>query len=115
VDVTVFVVVRDDGRPVGCGALRPLDDSSAEIKRMYVEPGSRGTGAAVAVLRALERRAAARGWVMLMLETGRRQPEAIRFYEREGYRQTEPFGPYADEPGALCYMRSLTGPGPSRT
>ena len=95
-DISVFVVARDaaSGRTLGCGALRQVDSSSAEVKRMFVVADARGTGVATAVLRALEDRALARGWHQLVLETGTEQPDAIRFYEREGYTLIESFGPY---------------------
>jgi putative acetyltransferase len=107
-DIAVFVVAREDGRAVGCGALRLLEDGAAEIKRMYVVPGARGTGVAVAVLRALETHAQRLGVGTLKLETGAAQPDAIRFYEREGYRRIENFGPYQGEPLSQCYARELT-------
>jgi len=107
-DIDVFVVaVTADGRAIGCGALRRLDAGSAEVKRMYVEPADRGAGAATAVLRELERRARGAGVTRLVLETGTRQPEAIRFYEREGYRRVPNFGPYAGAPESVCYAREL--------
>jgi peptidoglycan/xylan/chitin deacetylase (PgdA/CDA1 family) len=53
-DVSYFVVATTGGRAVGCGALRAVDASSAEVKRMYVEPAERGTGVATAILDALE-------------------------------------------------------------
>jgi GNAT superfamily N-acetyltransferase len=108
-DVPVFVVAYDAaGRAVGCGGLRRLDDSSAEIKRMFVAPDARGTGVSIAVLRALEERALARGWSTLRLETGTAQPDAMRFYEREGYASIPNFGAYAGAPESLCYERRLT-------
>ncbi len=116
-DIAVFVVARDGaGTAVGCGALRLLegasaDRGSAEIKRMYVLPASRGSGAATAVLRALEAEAARRGVGELLLETGTEQPDAIRFYEREGYRLIPNFGPYRGEPLSVCYARTLGVPG----
>ncbi|MFI5910731.1 GNAT family N-acetyltransferase [Dactylosporangium sp. NPDC051541] len=110
-DVDVFLVAARDGTPVGCGALRRLDASSAEIKRMYVVPAARGSGVATAVLRALEHRAVARGWPVLRLETGTEQPDARRFYEREGYRQIPRFGVYAGSELSVCYERTL---GPDR-
>jgi GNAT superfamily N-acetyltransferase len=61
----------------------------------------------VAVLRALEAAARERGWTDLVLETGTEQPDAIRFYEREGYELIPNFGAYADSPISLCYARSL--------
>src|SRR4051812_18750386 len=50
----VFVMARIDGAAVGCGAVRVLDETSAEIKRMYVQPELRGRGIAGRVLRDLE-------------------------------------------------------------
>ncbi len=116
-DIAVFVVARDGaGTAVGCGALRLLerssaDHASAEIKRMYVLPSSRGSGAATAVLRALEAEAVRCGVGELLLETGTEQPDAIRFYEREGYRLIPNFGPYRGEPLSVCYARTLDLPG----
>jgi GNAT superfamily N-acetyltransferase len=107
-DITVFLVARNrEGTAVACGALRQLDAASAEIKRMFVLPDYRGSGAATAVLRSLEAEAARLGLSELKLETGTAQPDAIRFYEREGYRLIDNFGPYAGEPLSVCYARPL--------
>lgn len=110
-DIAVFVVARENGRAIACGALRLLGAGGAEIKRMYVVPEARGSGAAVAVLHALEARAQRLGIGTLKLETGTAQPDAIRFYEREGYRRIENFGPYHGEPLSRCYARELTPAG----
>ena len=107
-DVDVFLVAVDPGgRPIGCGALRRLDRASAEVKRMYVTPESRGSGVATAILHGLEERARSRGWTTLRLETGTAQPDAIRFYEREGYRQIPLYGAYAGSDLSVCYERAI--------
>lgn len=106
--VSVFLIARgEDGAALGCGGLRGLGPGVAEIKRMYVRPAARGTGVSVAILRALETEAINRGVRRLVLETGPAQPEAIRFYEREGYHRIENFGPYRGEPLSVCYARDL--------
>ncbi len=108
-DVAVFLIAfDDDGTPLGCGGLRRLDDTSAEVKRMYVEPVARGTGVATAVLRALERAAVDRGWTTIRLETGTGQPDAIRFYEREGYVAIPAYGDYVGAELSRCYERVLS-------
>lgn len=109
-DIDHFLVAADpaSGVALGCGALRRLDSTSAEIKRMYVVPHARGTGLATALLRALEAAAVERGWTTIRLETGTFQPDAQRFYEREGYRQIPLFGVYIGSSVSLCYERSLT-------
>ena len=97
-DVAVVLVARDTGgEALGCGALRPLEDGVAEIKRMYVVPAARGRGLSKLVLAGLEAAARDRGWTTLRLETGPRQPEAIALYEGAGYRPIAAFGPYADD------------------
>jgi GNAT superfamily N-acetyltransferase len=108
-DIDLFVVaVSDvDGAPVGCGALRRLAPAAAEIKRMYVVPRARGTGVAAAILHALEAAALERGWTTLRLETGTEQPDAQRFYEREGYHRIPLFGVYAGSTLSVCYEREL--------
>jgi GNAT superfamily N-acetyltransferase len=108
-DVAVVLVARDaGGEAVGCGALRPLGDGVAEIKRMYVVPAARGRGLSKLVLAGLEAAARDRGWTTLRLETGPRQPEAIALYEGAGYRPIAAFGPYADDADdSLFYERVL--------
>lgn len=109
-DIDHFLVALDpaSGAALGCGALRRLDDTSAEVKRMYVVPHARGTGVATALLRALEAAAVERGWTTIRLETGTAQPDAQRFYLREGYHPIPQFGVYIGSPVSLCYERKLT-------
>ncbi|VVJ15986.1 Histone acetyltransferase HPA2 and related acetyltransferases [Amycolatopsis camponoti] len=106
--VAVFLVARDtEGTAVGCGGLRLLEPGSGEVKRMYVDPAARGTGVATALLRALEDHARDLGIPRLLLETGTGQPDAMRFYRREGYEPIEAYGPYAGEPLSRCFARDL--------
>ena len=107
-DVSYFVVATRAGGAVGCGALRRLDGSSAEVKRMYVVPAARGTGVARAVLTALEDAAKERGWTTLRLETGTLQPDAQRFYRRAGYHEIPLFGSYVGSELSVCFERRLS-------
>jgi GNAT superfamily N-acetyltransferase len=102
-----FVVARLTGRAVACGALRPMRDDIGEVKRMYVEPGLRGRRIGRAVLAELEAVARRLGYGRLWLETGLRQPEAIRAYEAAGYRRIPRYGRYADEPLSVCFEKRL--------
>ena len=103
-DIAYFVVTRDDlNTPIGCGGLRQLDEVSGEIKRMYVIPTARGTGAADAVIDALEAFARTQRWTHLRLETGDRQPDAVSFYRRRGYERIPNFGHYASSDNSLCF------------
>ena len=106
----VFMVASSGGEAVGCGAIRPFPEGPAEIaevKRMYVAPLARGRGVAAAILLELETWAAERGYVTARLETGGRQPFAVRLYERFGYQRIPAYGHHADDPLALCFEKSL--------
>jgi putative acetyltransferase len=107
VDLFLVAVDRETGEAISCGALRRLAPGVAEIKRMYVVPGMRGSGVATSLLRALESAAAEQGWRTLRLETGTEQPDAQRFYHREGYREIPLFGNYVGSTLSVCYEREL--------
>ncbi|KAG9118993.1 hypothetical protein FRC07_006211 [Ceratobasidium sp. 392] len=94
-----------ESTPVACGSLRDLGDGYMEIKRMYAVKSVRGTGAALAVLLALERHARTIGIKALRLETGNRQQDAMKFYERHGYAPIPRFGHYKDVPWSHCYEK----------
>lgn len=108
-----FVAFDDDGTPLGCGGLRRLDDEHAEIKRMFVHPDHRGSGVSTALLQQLERVALASGWSRLVLETGTLQPDAMRFYTREGYTRIPNFGYYADSEDSVCFEKVLVAVDPA--
>jgi GNAT superfamily N-acetyltransferase len=110
-DVAVVLVAwDDDGTPIGCGALRPLEPGAAELKRMYVVPAARGRAISRLLLTGLEAEAASRGWTTLRLETGPRQPEAVGLYTGAGYQPVGAFGAYVatDSGGSLYFARTLT-------
>ena len=70
VDKSVFIVARRDGEPVACGALRPFDNDTAKLKRMYVVPAARRQGFGRLIIAALERHARGFGYKTILLETG---------------------------------------------
>ena len=99
----VFLVARLEGEPAGCGGVCRLDDDTAEIRRMYVVPSARGRGVGRAILDRLLDEARALGYRRIRLETGNRQLEAMRLYERAGFRRGDCWGPYVDDPRSRCY------------
>jgi putative acetyltransferase len=107
-----FVVARLDGRPVGCGALRPLEPGVGEVKRMFVEPAMRGRGISRLILGKIEAVAVEFGYRALRLETGLRQPEAIGLYETAGYRRVPRYGIYVDRSLSVCFEKQLPLPQP---
>jgi GNAT superfamily N-acetyltransferase len=103
----MFLVARDDGRAVGCGAIRLLDATAAEVKRMYVEPDHRGKGVARGVLAKLEAAAQQLGAKRLVLETGTHSPDAIALYRGAGFTQVDCWGEYATSPTSVCMEKNL--------
>jgi GNAT superfamily N-acetyltransferase len=106
----LFLVGRLGGEPVACGGWRLVEPGLAEVKRMYVVETYRGRGLSRHLLTAIETSAARAGVRRLRLETGHRQPEAIRLYETSGWSPIEKFGIYRDEPGSSCYGKELAEP-----
>ncbi len=103
-----FLIASLDGVAVGCGAVRKYDDTTAEIKRMYVAPSARGQGLGRAILEALEREAKLIGATRIVLETGARLASATKLYESLGYSRIPLFGEYLlSSDSSLCFGKSL--------
>ncbi|MGS2614751.1 GNAT family N-acetyltransferase [Micromonospora sp. LZ34] len=102
-----FLIAMLDGEPVGCGGWRSHGEGTAELKRMYTAPATRGRGVARAVLAAVERSAREQGRKRMILECGDKQPEAIAMYSSAGYQRIPNFGFYKDAPGCLSFGRTL--------
>jgi putative acetyltransferase len=103
----VYFVAYLADRPIAMGAHRPIDENSTEIRRMFSVHAVRRSGAARAILNALEDHAKSQGFKRLLLETGFRQLAAMRLYESHGFMRIPPFGPYASDPTSVCYAKPL--------
>jgi putative acetyltransferase len=103
------VVAYAGGEPVGCGAFKEYAAELVEIKRMFVQPAHRQQGVAQAVLSELERWAGELGYAGCVLETGKRQPEAIGLYRRCGYALTPNYGQYVGVENSVCMRKKLVG------
>lgn len=103
-----FVLVAYQNEiPVGCGAIRELAADTMEVKRMFVIPELRGKGIASAILAELENWAKEMAFTICVLETGKRQPEAIRLYQQNGYTITENYGQYIGMENSVCFRKEL--------
>lgn len=101
------VVAYEDGLPVACGAMKELDKNTMEIKRMFTRPSHRAKGIASQVLGELETWAKASGYTICRLETGKRQPEAIAVYQKNGYVQIPNYEQYAGIKNSVCFEKKL--------
>lgn len=105
-----FLIAREDGRAVGCGAVRFIDAGVAEVKRMYVAPDARGTGVGRRIMEELEAFVRSKGAHRLVLETGPKQLAAIALYEGFGFERTDCWGEYVHSNSSVCYAKPLTAP-----
>ncbi len=103
----IFMMAYVDDTPAGCGAIRPLDTDSVELKRFFVDAAYRRQGIAGKMLQTLEQTAIEQGYHFVRLETGAEQFEATAFYERNGYYRIPVFADYKDDGISLCYEKKL--------
>lgn len=101
------VVVSFNQEPISCGAFKAFDENSVEIKRMYTKPTFRGKGYAAQVLKALESWAKELNYNSCILETGKRQIEAVEFYKKNNYIMTQNFGQYKNVANSICFIKHI--------
>ncbi len=101
------LVAYEKDLPVACGAIKEFEPNVMEVKRMYVTPEKRGKGIATKVLSALENWARDLGYQKCVLETGKRQPEAIALYTKNGYQIIPNYGQYAGIENSVCFEKFL--------
>ncbi len=94
--------------PIACCCFNALDEETVEIKRMYVCKDARKKGLSVMILSSMEQWAAKLGYSKSILETGKRQHEAIGLYQKFGYQFIENYGPYKGLEMSVCMAKSLT-------
>lgn len=101
------IVLVDGTTGVACGAFKPFDALTAEVKRMYVAQSHRGKGYSKRVLSALETWAAELGHKRCILETGKIQIQAVSLYKSAGYEVMTNYGPYEGVEKSVCFQKVL--------
>ncbi|MFK7903892.1 MAG: GNAT family N-acetyltransferase [Chitinophagales bacterium] len=101
------IIAYQNGTPVACGAFKEYDENTVEIKRMFLLENLRGSGIAYEVINELEYWAAELNYTHAILETGIKQPEAIRFYVKCGYCRIDNYGQYIGVNNSLCLKKKI--------
>ena len=101
------VVAYENETAVGCGAFKPYENETAEIKRMFVREDARGRGIAGGILAELEAWAKELNYTECILETGVKQPEAIRLYQKSGYEKMTSYGQYLNVANSVCMRKTI--------
>lgn len=108
-NIPTVVIAYIDEQPAGCGCFKQFDESSVEVKRMFVANEHRAKGIGAAILTALENWASELGQKATVLELGNNQPEAIRLYTKQGYTIIPNYGQYVGmEATSICLKKELT-------
>jgi putative acetyltransferase len=108
IDKIKYVIIAfDNEMPVGCGAIKELSKDTMEVKRMYVPLVKRGQGIAGKILKELENWAFELNYTKCLLETGKKQPEAIALYKKKGYQIIPNYGQYENVGNSVCFEKIL--------
>lgn len=102
------VVIYHNKEAVACGAIKKMDTDRVEVKRMFTKEAQRGQGFASQVLTELEAWAKELGYKKAVLETGKRQVEAIPLYLKNGYQIIPNYGQYEGVEDSICFEKSLS-------
>lgn len=101
------IVAYIDKTPVGCGAIKEYDPNTMEVKRMFTKDEHRGKGIASTILAELEKWAKELEYHRCILETGLKQPAAIRLYKKIGYEIISNYGQYKGVVNSVCFEKVL--------
>ena len=101
------IVVYEDDKPVGGGAIRRYSDEEIELKRIFVHPECQGRGIGTTLVSALIEWAAEIGYRRMILETGALLKESCALYKKLGFEVIPNYGPYVNMPESLCMARNL--------
>jgi len=102
------VVVYEGSTPIGCGAIKEYSVKAVEVKRMYAVPSHRKKGIATLVLTELEKWAVELFYEKCILETGKRQYEAVKFYMKNNYTLISNYGQYMGVANSLCFEKIIS-------
>ncbi|MAM28388.1 MAG: GNAT family N-acetyltransferase [Flavobacteriaceae bacterium] len=106
-NINHVLIMHDEKTAFACGAIKHFDDATMEIKRMYTLPDYRGKGIGSSILTALEQWASELQYKRCLLETGKRQPDAIALYKKNGYVEIPNYGQYVGKENSVCFQKIL--------
>ena len=106
-EIKHVVVAYKNGKPFGCGAIKKFTRNTMEIKRMYTSPEGRGKGIATRILVELETWATELSFEKCVLETGKKQTDALGLYKKSGYIVIPNYGQYAGVESSVCFEKEI--------
>ncbi len=106
-EIQEAIVVYNDNKAVGGGAIRRYNNEDIELKRVFVHTKYQGQGIGTKLVSLLIEWAAELGYKRIILETGELLEESCYVYKKLGFKVIPNYGPYVDMPESLCMARDL--------
>ena len=106
-EIKEAIVVYEDGKVIGGGALRRYDGENIELKRVFVHPECQGRGIGSKLVSLLVDWAIELGYERIILETGELLVQSCAVYKKLGFEIIPNYGPYVDMPESLCMAKEL--------
>ena len=106
-EIQEAIVVYNDNKAVGGGAIRRYNNEDIELKRVFVHTKYQGQGIGTKLVSLLIEWAAELGYKRIILETGELLEESCYVYKKLGFKVIPNYGPYVNMPESLCMARDL--------
>ncbi len=106
-NMVCLIVAYDNEIPIGCGCWKRVNQTTAEVKRIFVMPEYRRQGVASAIIRKLEGSIAQAGYCHIILETARTTSDSKALYLSLGYQEIDYFGSPAGAENCLCFEKKV--------
>lgn len=102
-----ILIIYINDKPVACGAFKEYDEGTIELKRVFVKKENRGQGISKLIVKEIEELGRINKYRFVILQTGRKQIEAIKLYESTGYEVIENYGVYVGDDESVCMKKAL--------
>lgn len=106
-NMACIIVAYEGNTPVGCGCWKPVDEQTAEIKRIFVLPLYRRRGIASSIIDLLESHICASGYEKVLLETARTTDDSKALYLSLGYKEIPYYGSPAGAENCRCFLKEV--------
>lgn len=90
-------VAEEEGRIIGYVSALPLDEFTADVESIAVDPGWQGRGIGGILLEKIEEEMLSRGFTRSILEVRDRNDPTIEFYKKRGYMTVQHMQTYYRE------------------
>ncbi|MFH7017902.1 GNAT family N-acetyltransferase [Flavobacterium sp. FlaQc-47] len=101
------ILIYLNEKPVASGCFKKYNESTVELKRMFVLPEARGLGLAQLIIKELEIEAQNHGFQSMILETLYKQIEAISLYQKVGFEIIDNYEPYVGLTNSICMSKTI--------